>query len=58
MKQEFILKCRNGYGETIIRKFEARNILDAKTIAKNFMRHNFLQVGHLITKSGKQFVIC
>lgn len=57
MKQEFVLKCHNGYGETIIRKFEARNILDAKTIAKNFMLHNFLQVGRLITKTGKQFII-
>ena len=57
MKQEFILQSRNGYGETITRKFEARNIRDAKTIAKNFMRHNFLKVGKLITKSGKQFMI-
>ena len=57
MKQEYILKCRNGYGEIIIRKFEARNIIDAKTIAKNFMRHNFLQIGKLVTKSGKQFII-
>jgi len=57
MKTAYVLKCRNGYGETIIRKFEARNILEAKTIAKNFMTHNFIQTGWLITKSGKQFII-
>lgn len=57
MKTTYVLKCRNGYGEIVIREFEARNILEAKTIAKNFMIHNLIQIGWLITKSGKQFVI-
>lgn len=57
MKQKFLLKCYNGYGETIIRKFEARNLIEANLIAKNFMTHNFLKDGVIITKSFQTFKI-
>lgn len=57
MKKEYILKCINGYGEITLRKFEAYNLTDARTIAKNFMKHNFLVSGKLFTKDGRIYKV-
>ena len=57
MKTIYVFESRNGYKEIVSIRFEARTILDAETIAKNWMKHNFIRHGWLSNESGRSIFL-
>ena len=57
MKAIYTLTCRNGYGENCVVRFKAYTILDARIMAENWMKHNFIRNGWLSSASGKRIYV-
>lgn len=57
MKTTYTLNCRNGYGESRTILFKAYTILDARRMAENWLKHNFIRSGWLSAKSSKRIYV-
>lgn len=57
MKRTYVLKYRTGWGESCEINFEARTIIDAQEIAKNYCKQNLIMVARLISNSGKTYIV-
>ena len=57
MKNTYILEYRTGWGESCKIEFTARTILDAREIAKNYCKHNFIKIAWLINENGKIYSV-
>lgn len=57
MKQIYRLEYRTGWGEHNFVKFEARTLLDAMTIAKNYCTHHFIKIAWLINEKENRYAI-
>ena len=57
MKQTYVLFYRTGWGESVTKTFQARNLREAHIIAKNYCTHNFIHIASLKTETGAIYCI-
>lgn len=55
-KAIYTLKFRTGYGERCTREIEARDILEAMNIARNYLNHQYFgATGYIVTRTGRTY---